>query len=66
MIEDRFPKGFNLSDALSRAFLIQLKTLLFEVPDLYEKGKVTDLVDSIMHYVHDVETQTGEASRPSG
>lgn len=65
-IEDRFPKGFSLSDALSRAFLIQLKTLLFEVPDLYEKGKVTDLVDSIMHYVHDVETQTGEASRPSG
>ena len=63
-IEDRLPKGFNPSDALSRAFLAQLKTLLFEVPDLYEKGKVTDLVDNIMHYVHEVETQTGAASTP--
>ena len=63
-IEDRLPKGFNLSDALSRANLAQLKTLLFEAPDLYEKGKVTDLVDNIMCYVHEVETKTGAASTP--
>ena len=63
-IEDHLPKGFNPSDALSRAFLAQLKTLLFEIPDLYEKGKVTDLVDNMMHYVHEVETQTGAASIP--
>lgn len=57
-IASRIPKTFNSCDLLCHAFLAQIKVAPIKThrPELY------DLIDDIVHYAHEAETQTGHPS----
>ena len=57
-IASRLPKILNSSDLLCHAFLAQIKVAIIEHQPFDRVSKELDLIDDLMHYAHEAETQT--------
>ena len=57
-VASRLPKTFNSSELFCHAFLAQIKILTIEPQTTYRVDKLSDLIDDLMHYAHEAETQT--------
>ena len=57
-IASRIPETFNSCALLCHAFLAQIKVAPIEVHHFNQPGELSDLVDDLAHYAHQVETQT--------
>ena len=57
-IASRIPETFNSCALLCHAFLAQIKVAPIELHHFNQPGELSDLVDDLAHYAHQVETQT--------
>ena len=57
-VASRLPKSFNSSDLLCHAFLAQIKVATIEDQHTDRIAELSDLIDDLMHYAREVETQT--------
>ena len=58
-IASRLPKTFNSSELLCHAFLAQIKVASIESEPTDQVTEMSDLIDDLMHYAREAETQTG-------
>ena len=61
-IASGIPETFNSCALLCHAFLAQIKVAPIELHHFNQPGELSDLVDDLAHYAHQLETQT---ARPS-
>ncbi len=61
-IASRIPKTFNSCTLLCHAFLAQVKVAPIEMLPLDQARELDDLIDDLVHYAHEAETQTAHPS----
>ncbi len=61
-IASRTPKTVNSCTLLCHAFLAQVKVAPIEMLHLDQAGELDDLIDDLVHYAHEAETQTAHPS----
>lgn len=61
-IASRIPETFNSYALLCHAFLAQIKVAPIEMHHFNQAGELSDLIDDMVHYAHEAETQTAHSS----